>query len=619
MQELRNLFKKPRWFVILGTVIGIVTIGHLLLQTFQNDFDFSVAVAFAFQWHVELFLLSSFILFIVFIWLYSLIGHIVLTSMIYLITTLVIGIITLQKMSMRGEPLYPSDIEMINEVSFLLKMAGPLTTVMLGIVLMSIFIGAILWKKKTSGLQQITFYKKHKKRRVLLFILSTLLLYYVGQFNNQTNKVRAVYDQYAYWIPYSQDMNYYNNGFVAGFLYNLSGESIGNPDQYSKKTIAEIASTYQKVAEEVNQDRMETLDDTNIIFIMNESFSDPYEISKMTKYNDPIPYYRKIAGETVSGFTLAPAYGGGTANSEFEALTGFSLEPLAPTISTPYTQLVSELDNMPSLAKSFKEKGLYATAIHPFNTTMYKRREAYEKLGFDEFIYDDTMTHTATLSKDGYISDRSAYKEIFHVMEQTVEKDFIHLVTMQNHTPYANKYDEEELVFESRSNRKQIEGYFQDLHHSDLALKQLIEAAESYPEEMVIVFWGDHLPSIYGEEVKSAMIQEEQYKTPYFIFSSEKIEKITNENKWISPQFLYIELLDMKKQKITPYQAFLKTLSKEVPAFEKGMYYDKTTSRFVEDESLLSGRGQLLLKQLHAIQYDVIKGENFLHRLHFFE
>src|SRR5699024_7711069 len=177
-----------------------------------------------------------------------------------------------------------------------------------------------------------------------------------------------------------------------------------------------------------------------------------------------------------------------------------------------------------SVVKQIKSHGHHATAIHPFNTSMYKRQEVYPKLGFDDFLYDKTMVNAERITSSSYISDDSAYKEVLRVMKETDEKDFIHLVTMQNHMPYGEKYASSPFRVTGSGNKREAEGYFNDLAHSDEAMKSLVEQLDEFDEEVVVVFWGDHLPGFYDERVQKRNADQAMYQTPLLIFSNRNEE-----------------------------------------------------------------------------------------------
>src|SRR5699024_4300217 len=143
-------------------------------------------------------------------------------------------------------------------------------------------------------------------------------------------------------------------GFVGGFLYNLDLEPIEKPEDYSKSKLLEISQKYEQKAMAINQSRTSSLDDVNVIFIMNESFSDPFHLNGIEANRDPIPFMRKLQERSVSGYSMAQSIGGGTANSEFAALTGISMEPLASNVSSPYTQMDNRMDRLPSVVKQIK-------------------------------------------------------------------------------------------------------------------------------------------------------------------------------------------------------------------------------------------------------------------------
>lgn len=126
---------------------------------------------------------------------------------------------------------------------------------------------------------------------------------------------------------------------------------------------------------------------------------------------DPLADYYAVADQTYSGQIFLKIMVG-TANIEFEALTGFSMGLFNAQLTTPYTMLVPKMNQLPSIVSTLKDQNYHTTAIHPYNTSMYKRKDVYEVLGFDEFISENTMTYTDTIEDNPYISDASAYQEV---------------------------------------------------------------------------------------------------------------------------------------------------------------------------------------------------------------
>ncbi|MGB7473994.1 LTA synthase family protein [Trichococcus sp.] len=615
MQENKKLQCKSRGDLLLlhcFSLLATVVVVHLFLQWTQNDLDAGLVVNFVFAWHTEKFLISTGVLMTLGLWLWALVGNIRLANALLLLSGGILGMATYEKMLQRNEPVYPSDLKMLTEATFLLEMLNGRTLAVLSFALIALLAFVFFSFRKSQKTVKLGW-----KSRVLMLVATSLALSYAGQFQQEGNLLKKAYDRTAYWIPYSQQMNYYNTGFVAGFLYNLSAAPMEVPADYSQEKIDELKVTYQQFADEINAERTAVLPETNVIYIMNESFADPLELEGLDLKSDPIPFTRALMDTSYSGELLSQGYGGGTANIEFEALTGFSMEPFASNITTPYTQFLSSQDDFPSVVSRLEEAGFRTTAIHPYNTTMYKRLENYETLGFDSFLYEDTMTNTKKLDTNPYISDEAAYAEIVAILKASEEKDFIHLVTMQNHTPYQNKYTVTPSAAETGIASQTIRNYLQDLQYSDQALADLLTALEGWNEPTVVVFWGDHWPSVFGEDLYALNTIQNMHETPMFIYSN------TDENQKdlgvTSPIYFFPEVLELSGSRVTAFEALLMALQEQVPAFEKTLYVNGNTGEYVSSREELSEQAKSLLADYDLIQYDTTTGNRYAESNGFFQ
>ena len=615
MQENQKLQCKSRGDLLLlhcFSLLATVVVVHLFLQWTQNDLDAGLVVNFVFAWHTEKFLISTGVLMTLGLWLWALVGNIRLANALLLLSGGILGMATYEKMLQRNEPVYPSDLKMLTEATFLLEMLNGRTLAVLSFALIALLAFVFFSFRKSQKTVKLGW-----KSRVLMLVATSLALGYAGQFQQEGNLLKKAYDRTAYWIPYSQQMNYYNTGFVAGFLYNLSAAPMEVPADYSQEKIDELKVTYQQFADEINAERTAVLPETNVIYIMNESFADPLELEGLDLKSDPIPFTRALMDTSYSGELLSQGYGGGTANIEFEALTGFSMEPFASNITTPYTQFLSSQDDFPSVVSRLEEAGFRTTAIHPYNTTMYKRLENYETLGFDSFLYEDTMTNTKKLDTNPYISDEAAYAEIVAILKASEEKDFIHLVTMQNHTPYQNKYTVTPSAAETGIASQTIRNYLQDLQYSDQALADLLTALEGWNEPTVVVFWGDHWPSVFGEDLYALNTIQNMHETPMFIYSN------TDENQKdlgvTSPIYFFPEVLELSGSRVTAFEALLMALQEQVPAFEKTLYVNGNTGEYVSSREELSEQAKSLLADYDLIQYDTTTGNRYAESNGFFQ
>src|SRR5690625_89121 len=166
------------------------------------------------------------------------------------------------------------------------------------------------------------------------------------------------------------------------------------------------------------------------------------------------------------------------------------MEPFATQISSPFIQLTNQMRDFPSISNKFNNYNYKTTAIHPYTPTFYRRTDVYENLKFDEFLHQDNVVYREQISeKHRYISDFAAYQEVFDVLEKSKEKDFVHLVTIQNHMPYANKYDNVDFEVSGSGNKEEANAYFKDLENSDISLRLLINKIDDYPEPVLLVFW----------------------------------------------------------------------------------------------------------------------------------
>ncbi|EMF0315976.1 LTA synthase family protein [Enterococcus faecium] len=598
-----------------ATIISIfflVVFSNLFLQWCQNDLSVDLALKFAFSWHTEKFFLACLVLLIILIFLIALAGSVPLGSLTYVVTIGVLGFANYMKMSYRQEPIYPDDLKMITEIGLLKDMTGTmLFTVILAAA--GTVLGLFCW---------YMFRSLKKGRRFQLIRLTTLLvaiglLVYISNFNNPDNLLRKAYNKTALWIPYSQKMNYYNTGFIGGFLYNLKVEPMDEPEGYSKAKIKEITEKYQKLADEKNKAVEE--ESPNIVFVMSESFSDPSRLNGVEVSGEPLADYYEVADQTYSGNMLSQNYGGGTANIEFEALTGFSMALFNAQLTTPYTMLVPKMDQLPSIVSALNAQSYQTTAIHPYNTSMYKREDVYQTLGFDQFISERTMTYTDTIENNPYISDESAYKEVMTLLKEEKAPQFIHLVTMQTHMPYNGKYDRLGYSAEisDGSGTLDLENYLQDISYSSAALKQFTEELKNLSRKTLVVFWGDHLPGIYSDTIQAKNDKQTLHETQFLMFDSKgKLEKQTTQDAITSPFYFAANLMEQTNQTTNGFYQLLLSLEQELPAFERELYYQN--GQWYK-EAQFNRSQQEIYDEYQLIQYDIVAGKQYSLADGFFE
>ncbi|MDG3374702.1 hypothetical protein P5D95_24850, partial [Vibrio parahaemolyticus] len=205
-KRINNLSLKQKSIIRISLttigVIALVVLSNLFLQWCQNDLSYDLALKFAFSWHTEKFILACLVLFVFLAFLSSVAGSVLVGSILYTTIIGILGVADYLKMSYRQEPIYPDDIKMITELSLLKEMAAGTTFfILMGITGLVIILFA--W-----GLYRS--FKKGRRFQVVrgtVFVLSAILLMYIGSFNNPNNLLRKAYNKTALWIPYSQKMN----------------------------------------------------------------------------------------------------------------------------------------------------------------------------------------------------------------------------------------------------------------------------------------------------------------------------------------------------------------------------------------------------------------------------
>lgn len=601
MQRLRK-FPWRQFLKIIG-VVGLIIVSNLFFQLTQNEFSFDLAFKFAFSWHTEKFFLGCFVLLIFYGWISSFLGSLKTGSIFYALTVIGMGIANYLKMKYRMEPIYPDDLKMITEFGMIRDMVG-IPLFILFILLLAVGIFLIVFSIRKS----LKLEKKRQWLRVGLFVLTSGLLIYIGGFNQQGNLLRKAYNKTALWIPYSQKMNYYNTGFMGGFLYNLPVEAMEKPENYSASAVKKVTKEYQNKTKDATDEK------PNIVYVMSESFSDPGRLDGVEIFGgDPLQDYRAVANKTYSGQMLSQNYGGGTANIEFEALTGFSMELFNVQMTTPYTMLVPEFSSFPSLVGTLKGRGYETTAIHPYNTSMYKRKDVYKTFGFDQFLDESTMKHTDKIENNPYISDEAAYQEIFDQLEKNKKPQFLHLVTMQTHMPYENKYNDLPYGVQG-DNSSAVRSYLQDIAYSSEALKAFLEKLDDLPERTLVVFWGDHLPGIYSDAIQEENQGHQLHETEFLMYDNR--HQLNNQQVTTSPFYFAADLFQQGRLQLTGFQSLLVTLQKELPAFEKGMYYQ--SGQWFK-EARLNKQQEKIYQDYQMIQYDITAGKQYSLKEKFFE
>ena len=298
-------------------------------------------------------------------------------------------------------------------------------------------------------------------------------------------------------------------GFPYCFTSSIINSGIDRPENYSAHKVSQLQP------DDVSAEKK-----PNIILIQLESFFDPALIRGVELSENPIPHFSELRDSCVSGYLRMPTLGAGTANAEFEVLSGMSLDYFGIG-EYPYETLLRE-NTCASIAYDLKELGYRTHAIHNYGGSFYGRNEVYPNLGFDDFTSLEYM-HGIELTEKGWPKDAVLTEYIMKALEQTKVPDFVFTVTVQCHGKYPEDLPVENIdfteneVFEGDST-EQFRYFVQQLQGTDEFLGDLTDALKNYPEDTVVIAYGDHLPSLGLSE--DDLVNGSLMQTQYFIWSN---------------------------------------------------------------------------------------------------
>lgn len=259
----------------------------------------------------------------------------------------------------------------------------------------------------------------------------------------------------------------------------------------------------------------------NIIFLQLESFFDVKYIENFSCTEDPVPFFTYLKEQYPSGFLEVPSIGAGTANTEFECITGMNLDFFGPG-EYPYKTILKER-TCESMAYILKGLGYTTSAMHNNDGTFYGRNEVFSNLGFDRFVSVEYMAK-AEVNELNWAKDRVLVEQIMKVLKATEETDYIYTISVQGHGAYPEEPMQAEKQMDIELPEELSEYYYQYLYYvhqlkeMDAFLKELVLNLSAWQEDVVLVLYGDHLPSLgLSDEL---LENGNAFQTEYVIWSN---------------------------------------------------------------------------------------------------
>ncbi len=317
---------------------------------------------------------------------------------------------------------------------------------------------------------------------------------------------------------------YENYGFIYGFSSSVVDRGMSKPDDYTEEHVAEITDK----VESTKQETTVTKDDApNIICVLLESFCDPDEIKFLHYNDDPIPTFHKLEENYSTGYLTVPVVGAGTANSEFEVLTGMSMQYFG-TGEYPYKTILKKTD-CESTAADLASIGYGTHAVHNNGGNFYSRVNAFSMMGFDTFTSKELMNIQTYTPNGSWATDDILVDETIKTLDSTPNQpDFTYTITVGTHGDYPKEQVIENPKYTANGafdeeTRNQWTYYINQLNEVDTFMADLIDKVSKRDENTVIVFFGDHLPTMGLQD--SDMRSGDIYKTKYVTWNNMGLEK----------------------------------------------------------------------------------------------
>lgn len=372
----------------------------------------------------------------------------------------------------------------------------------------------VLWVKAPKKKDKVNW-KRNVTAAVLVISMTfgaTFSLIQVGVLSTFFGSLPYAYNDYG--VPYCFINTWLNTG-------------ISKPAGYSEEKIKAMFDQ-EDLNADGNMELVKTDVDQeypNILFLQLESFVDPKLFTNIEMDKDPIPYFRNLMKTYSSGALTVPACGAGTANTEFEVMSGLSVKFFGPG-EYPFKAILKDV-TAESIATDLKSMGYGTHAIHNHRGMFYNRHIVFDNIGYDTFTSLEYMSDVPKTPKN-WAKDAILTEQIMMALKSTKAHDYIYTISVQGH----GKYPSEEVIKNpvirvtdapSEETKWQYEYYVNQIHEMDLFVKDLTKALEAYDEDVVLVMYGDHIPALdVSEESYNA---KDLYQTQYVVWNNFGMEK----------------------------------------------------------------------------------------------
>lgn len=485
-----------------------------------------------------------------------------LISVIWLFLGTINGCVLLKRVT----PFSYTDLKLVNDL-FTMKSNYFTNTeafIVITLVIAVILSLIVFWKKgpKYTG-------KQHRVLSIVSVGAFALLIPMVTQAAVSNNILASYFENIA--------QGYKDYGFVYSFSASVVDRGMSAPDDYSNKT---VQAALDKV---ITQETDASVEKPNIICVLLESFVDPNEINFLECSENPVPNFENLAANYSSGYLTVPVVGAGTANTEFEILTGMGMQYFGLG-EYPYKTIL-KTNSCESIASDLKNLGYGTEVVHNNGGNFYSRANAFSQMGFDNFTSKEMMNITEYTPLGTWPTDDILVSEVAKALDSTPQQDFVYTITVQGHGAYPTEkvIENPEITVtgaETEEANNEWEYYVNEIHEVDKFIANLTNMLSQRDEKTIVVFFGDHLPTMGLEEsdMKSGSI----FKTRYVTWNNFGLEKVDRD--------------------LTSYQ-LLAAVTNQLGIHEGTMFRLHQNNNFQDIDTYSS--------DMELLQYDILYGDRY--------
>lgn len=492
-----------------------------------------------------------------------------IVSLFWLVIGIVNGVILTQRMT----PFTVKDLSILDDgITIVSNYMSTFQIVMAAIgVAVAIGLLVLLFIKGPKKKERVKW-----KRNLIGVLLVLAVTFGATSIMIKTGKIETFFGNLAY--------AYRDYGVVYCFTNTWLNTGISKPDNYSQDRMLDIFSD-----EELGDDNAMLLtqkdedeEHPNIIFLQLESFIDPSNITSIETSKEACPNFRNLVNNYPSGQLTVPSCGAGTANVEFEVMTGISAKFFGPG-EYPYKSVLKE-KTMETLGYDLKSLGYSTHAIHNHRAVFYNRNTVFANMGLDTFTSIEYMSDVEKTPKN-WAKDNILTESMLDALNSTESRDMIYTISVQGHGKYPSEQviQNPEITVTSAPSEElkwKFEYYVNQVHEMDNFIGQLTEALSNYDEPVVLVMYGDHIPAI--DMTEDDLASRNLYGTEYVIWSNFGLDGDDEDMYSYQLAAHVTEMLDIQVGTVFTYQQ-----------------NHKNSETYLED--------------LKAIGYDILYGKYYLY------